>query len=197
MTSDEAETKDTTVYTVVVNHEEQYSIWPSFRDIPPGWKSVGNPGTKEECLAYVKEHWTDMRPLSLRKQMEEEQTRPPVEPAVAPPEDNLIERLSEGKHAVVASLRPESSSKALKERIELGYVHIKFTETWGGTELGVRLDSEASDSSGADFENGTGSVHLEGGLTLNFVKVRCVADIDLATLGGTGRLAVIDPEDKK
>jgi len=58
---------DTTIYRVVVNHEEQYSIWPSTKDIPLGWKEAGKQGTKAECLAYIEEVWTDMRPLSLRQ----------------------------------------------------------------------------------------------------------------------------------
>jgi MbtH protein len=66
--SDE-EREDTTVYRVVVNDEEQYSIWPTYKDIPLGWKDVGKQGNKADCLAYIKEVWTDMRPLSLRKQM--------------------------------------------------------------------------------------------------------------------------------
>jgi len=64
------EQEDTTIYTVVVNHEEQYSIWPVYRELPPGWKAAGKSGLKSECLAYIKEVWTDMRPLSLRKQMD-------------------------------------------------------------------------------------------------------------------------------
>jgi len=70
MNADEKE--DTTVYRVVVNHEEQYSIWPVDREIPLGWKDVGKSGPKSDCLAYIKEVWTDMRPLSLRKKMEED-----------------------------------------------------------------------------------------------------------------------------
>lgn len=62
--------QDNTIYRVVVNHEEQYSIWPDFKDIPAGWREVGTKGPKDQCLAYIKEVWTDMRPLSLRKQME-------------------------------------------------------------------------------------------------------------------------------
>jgi MbtH protein len=62
---------DSTVYRVVVNHEEQYSIWPDGRDVPAGWREAGRSGTKEECLAYIKEVWTDMRPLSLRKHMDQ------------------------------------------------------------------------------------------------------------------------------
>jgi len=58
------------IYTVVMNHEEQYSIWPDYKDIPAGWTAVGKVGPKQECLDYINEVWTDMRPLSLRKQME-------------------------------------------------------------------------------------------------------------------------------
>jgi MbtH protein len=65
------EKEDKTIYKVVVNHDEQYSIWPSHREIPLGRKDAGKMGTKEECLEYIKEVWTDMRPLSLRKKMEE------------------------------------------------------------------------------------------------------------------------------
>ena len=56
---------------VVVNHEEQYSIWPAYREPPLGWREVGVSGDKQKCLDYIKEVWTDMRPLSLRKKMEE------------------------------------------------------------------------------------------------------------------------------
>ncbi len=63
---------DTTTYTVVVNHEEQYSIWPQDREIPAGWNEAGKSGRKDECLAWIKDVWTDMRPLSLRKAMEED-----------------------------------------------------------------------------------------------------------------------------
>jgi MbtH protein len=61
---------DLAVYKVVVNHEEQYSIWPATRENPLGWRDAGKEGPKADCLAYIKEVWTDMRPLSLRKQME-------------------------------------------------------------------------------------------------------------------------------
>lgn len=63
------EQEDTTEYKVVVNHEEQYSIWPATRENPLGWSDVGKNGQKAECLAYIKEVWTDMRPLSLRKKL--------------------------------------------------------------------------------------------------------------------------------
>ena len=61
---------DGTTYTVVVNHEEQYSIWPEYRDNPLGWRDAGKVGTKAECLDHIEKVWTDMRPLSLRRQMD-------------------------------------------------------------------------------------------------------------------------------
>lgn len=69
------EDDDGTEYKVVVNHEEQYSIWFADRDPPAGWREVGKQGPKAECLAYIKEVWTDMRPLSLRKAMAEAEAK--------------------------------------------------------------------------------------------------------------------------
>lgn len=69
MTRDDID--DMTTYRVVVNHEDQYSIWPADRDNPLGWNDAGKTGKKAECLAYIKEVWTDMRPLSVRKMMDE------------------------------------------------------------------------------------------------------------------------------
>ena len=63
--------EDSTIYRVVVNDEEQYSIWPADEENALGWKDVGKTGLKAECLSYIKDVWTDMRPLSLRKKMQE------------------------------------------------------------------------------------------------------------------------------
>jgi len=65
------EQENTTIYKVVVNHEEQYSIWPADRENPLGWLDVGKEGLKQECLDYIQQVWTDMRPLSLRKHMDQ------------------------------------------------------------------------------------------------------------------------------
>ena len=62
--------EDTRTYKVLVNHEDQYSLWLASKDIPLGWTDTGKIGTKDECKDYVKEVWTDMRPLSLRKKMD-------------------------------------------------------------------------------------------------------------------------------
>jgi MbtH protein len=60
---------ENTVFTVVMNDEEQYSIWPADRELPLGWSAVGKEGLKPECLAFIDEVWTDMRPRSLREHM--------------------------------------------------------------------------------------------------------------------------------
>ncbi|MEV4918396.1 MbtH family NRPS accessory protein [Streptomyces tirandamycinicus] len=64
------QSRSTATHRVVVNEEEQYSIWPLDAEIPTGWRPAGKEGAKEDCLAYVDEVWTDMRPLSLRLHME-------------------------------------------------------------------------------------------------------------------------------
>ena len=65
------EATDATTYKVVVNHEEQYSIWPAHVPVPDGWRAEGTSGTQEEVQAYIRKVWTDMRPLSLRRRMDE------------------------------------------------------------------------------------------------------------------------------
>jgi uncharacterized protein YbdZ (MbtH family) len=188
------EDEDKTIYKVVVNHEEQYSIWPEYRENPNGWNDAGKVGPKAECLAYIKEVWTDMRPLSLRKKMEEMAKNPPPPPPAdtTPKGPSLVDRLCDGDHHVVVSQRPEPTLNGLKEAIDSGYVRIKFTETKGGTELGFKLDKEASDLNGANFENGAGKVRLVGGLTLDYNRVRCIAEIDLSTLEGQGHLEKVE-----
>jgi|SRR5947207_3332233 len=105
--------------------------------------------------------------------------------------DELEDRLTQGDHPVTVG-GPQPSREEMKKRIEeIGYVFIKFTDTRGGTDLGVRVDKASTDLREGDFEHATGRVHVEGTLTLNYVPVRCVADIDLATLNGTGHLVVL------
>ncbi|MEU6238288.1 MbtH family protein [Kitasatospora sp. NPDC047058] len=73
--------EDTTVYQVVVNHEEQYSIWPADRELPAGWRAEGPRGEKAHCLAHIDEVWTDMRPLSLRLAMAQQDAEAAAVPA--------------------------------------------------------------------------------------------------------------------
>lgn len=71
MTSESGTNDKETIFRVVVNHEEQYSLWPSDRALPAGWSDAGKVGTRDECLAHIETVWTDMRPLSLRRAMDE------------------------------------------------------------------------------------------------------------------------------
>jgi hypothetical protein len=103
--------------------------------------------------------------------------------------NDLTERLAVNQPIVMGGSDP--TVEELRERVgEMGYVLVKFTETRGGTELGFYLDREAAQLSEADFDNGTGTVHVEGNLILNGDPIRCVADIGLADLKGTGRVAL-------
>lgn len=62
--------QENATFKVLVNHEEQYSLWPDFKAVPAGWRETGTRGSKQECLDYVERTWTDMRPLSLRQAMD-------------------------------------------------------------------------------------------------------------------------------
>jgi hypothetical protein len=105
--------------------------------------------------------------------------------------DDLTQRLAAEQPVAVGG--PKPTLEELRIRLaEIGTVFIKFTETRGGTDLGVRLDRGASDLSAADFDQGSGTAHIEGTLILNDDSVRCIADIDLTTLRGTGRLVLLE-----
>ena len=184
------ELADTTVYKVVVNDEEQYSIWPEYKDNPPGWNDVGKAGLEADCLDYINEVWTDMRPLSIKKQLRElAEDRSPI-PTVPTQgrKQSLVERLSQGVHPVKVSLRPEKSIARFQEAIDRNYVLVVFANTNGGTELGFSLNRDACDLSKADFEKGIGVVHLEGDLSVDFIDARCIVEINLETLTGKGCL---------
>jgi hypothetical protein len=137
-----------------------------------------------------------MRPLSLRKQMEALKNEPPSKSKVVhsePSGPSLIERLTDGEHDVRAVVRPEESLDALRDSIGRGFVQIEFTATQGGTTLGFPLDINQSDVSNlVEGKNLKGDIRLEGLLTLNFQKVRCIADINLLSLKGKGRLELLN-----
>jgi len=103
---------------------------------------------------------------------------------------DLVRRLSEREHPVEVSLRPDKTVEAFLGSIERGYVHIRFTNTLGGTELGVQLNRELSDLKAAESSEKSGHVKIVGDLTLDYVPVRCIADIALPSLQGTARLEI-------
>ena len=101
----------------------------------------------------------------------------------------LVEFLAQGKHPI--ELSRYQGAKELKECIERSYVLVKFTDTRGGTELGVRLDMSRCDLSKADFDSASGSVRLVGHLNLDFVDIECTADIEVTSLIGTGQVVTV------
>lgn len=100
-------------------------------------------------------------------------------------------RLSEGTHAVDFLPRQEDAHAELSGAIDRRFVHVRFTETRGGTELGFEIDEARSDLTKADWDDRVGTLHLEGELTLDGVPVRCVVDLDIATMEGTGHLDLL------
>jgi hypothetical protein len=102
--------------------------------------------------------------------------------------NDLVRKLTEGDHPVEASVRPEKDLAGFQAAVNRGYVHIRFTDTLGGTELGFKLDPILTDLAKADFANARGVIRVGGTLTLDYEKVRCIAEIDLSSLGGRGRL---------
>jgi hypothetical protein len=105
--------------------------------------------------------------------------------------NDLVLRLTK-EQEIIAVTRPERTLEHFKAAVDRGYVHCKFTQTRGGTELGIRLDPERSDLSGADWENGTGSLKIVGELVLDYVRVRFHGTVHLESLDGTGHLEVLE-----
>ena len=108
--------------------------------------------------------------------------------------NDLVKRLSEGSHAVEVSLRPEKTMKLFREMLDRGHILVKFTQTKGGTELGFPLDKTRSDLTQADLTAETGKIRVCGDLTLDYVPVRVVADIELPSLEGQGHLEILGEE---
>ena len=109
----------------------------------------------------------------------------------------LPHKLAKGDWKVIATAGRDNTLEEFKAAVDREYVHVKFTETRGGTELGFRLDPEHTDLSGGDFEKGKGKVKVAGKLNLDGVDVRCEAEIDLSSLDGTGHLVILEPEEKE
>jgi hypothetical protein len=106
--------------------------------------------------------------------------------------NELVARLCEGKHPVAAERAKDAAE--LKESLDRGFILLKFTDTQGGTELGFKIDCTRSNFSDADFSLGRGVISLVGELVLNYDRVRIKAEIDVATLAGTGCLELLQSE---
>jgi len=171
---------------------------------PPGWKDEGKKGSKQQCLEHIDKVWTDMRPLSLQKWMQENalpasNTFKVTIPAVtdttdhfhaAKPPNELVQKLT--KEQPVQVIRYLDSNKPSVEKLrratEIGYVLVKFTETKGGTELGCNVKNE---DSRCKVEWKQNQISIYGRLKLDFTPVLVHATINLDTFTGTGHVEVI------
>ena len=108
----------------------------------------------------------------------------------------LVTTLCAGEHPVEVALGPTACVDELRACIERGWVHIRFIGTRGGTELGVPLDRVRSDIPDASLASGVGRLRLVGELNLDYAPVRCIADIDVSTLTGHGRLELLADESR-
>ena len=105
--------------------------------------------------------------------------------------NDLVEKLSQGKHPVDFESRTEEMQE-IKERLEDGFVFVTFTNTRGGTELGINIDKTLTKIEEANFIKGEGKIKVVGNCELDYQKVRCIADVDLSTKNGTGYLEILD-----
>jgi len=174
--------EDTRTYKVVRNDEEQYSIWLADADSPCGWYECGSRGSKAECLEYINQVWTDMRPRSLRLKMEEDARRV----------NELVYPFTQAMHPVAIPW-PQAKGSDIENSIARGYLPVAFTEAPELPAVGIQVDQTVTDVSGADFSRETGVIRVEGMGTVYAVgQVRCTATIDLATRTGEGRLTVVE-----
>lgn len=155
-------------FQVVLDIEEQFSIWPTSRRLPAHWKSVDVQGTLEDCLDYIERLWVDMRPLSLRKHMAEVRPR---EPEGAPSDDGIYPPVAEylrNKRQKV-SLREvcEGGCEDLKDAVSRGRLYVSLEHTLGGTDLTLTLEgSEAPVDIEALFRTG-GTARWRGHVCLD------------------------------
>jgi hypothetical protein len=105
--------------------------------------------------------------------------------------NDLIERLKNVQEIELA-IRPSSTPDSFRSALERGYVPVRFPNTRGGTELGVKLDPAGTEWSKADFSKSTGQVLLAGELTLDYTRVRFEGAIDVSTMKGTGNLQPVE-----
>lgn len=107
--------------------------------------------------------------------------------------DDLVERLSQ-KQPIDFESRTDTLEEVKERLTEMNFVFVTFTETQGGTELGINVDKDLTDIKNADFDKGTGVISVVGTCTLNYQKVRCIAEVDLSTKKGTGYLEPLDAD---
>lgn len=177
-----------TNYKVVINEEEQYSVWAADVRNPPGWRDAGMSGSRQDCLDYIAKVWTNMCPLSVRRRLAQNEltqdagmAEPQAIERTAP--DDLLTRICVEKQAVQLI-----RSRTIREDLDAGYVHLQFSRAGDEIELGIRLVPSSCDYGYADLDAEVGTIRIGGDLVLNSHKLNCAAEIHLTTLTGIATL---------
>jgi len=184
-------------YTVVVNQEEQYSIWPSIKSVPKGWVLGGFSGSKKECLTYIKEVWKDMRPLSLREDLvkRQEEIDSLVKaakdlPAESLEDSALVQFLIDGEKKI--KLHPnEYKNNSIEQIFRSGLFHLEISLGDYRTYLRIRCNphDDLQPSNQSQF------IHFSGFLEVDFTPLECQGSIDANT--GDGFCSFIKSKEKK
>lgn len=171
-------------YCVVINQEEQYSIWPFGLDIPPGWQAIGVSGSKDECLDYVEKVWVDMRPLSLRK-FHEELEHQDFDTYVATEKENSVPLLKDLLLANDQAFRIIAADiEQLKKQWQEKYIYINLFQTLGETEVCITLADTPSQ------ECLEGNVELYGTVNIDDDEYMVELAIELDKLSGIAKFAI-------
>jgi uncharacterized protein YbdZ (MbtH family) len=179
-----------TPYVVVINDDEQYSIWRRDRPLPAGWREVGFEAGRTECLAHIEQVWTDMRPLTVRRALSSAKAHVEIveEGRRSGGKNDLVIRL-EKEQPISLVAHPSESGEELKEQLERRRLYVRFDAT--GTELGFRLSDDAVATAMAAVHRQQEPIPLEGELVLNFERVRFVGSLHVRSLKGLGRLEIV------
>jgi uncharacterized protein YbdZ (MbtH family) len=164
-------------YVVVMNDEEQYSIWPEGRDLPLGWATDGFSGLKQACLEHINEVWQDMRPLSLRRWMENPPDPEPMPALFDDTEPTLVERLTAGPQRITWTNRGGQDSIAAA--LGRGLILLVCPDTRGPAELAVAVPPTPTPD----------PARFTGYLTLDWEDLSLTGQLDPATGEGTAVLS--------
>lgn len=171
-------------YSVVINQEEQYSIWPSDLDIPPGWQEIGVSGSKDECLDHIEKVWVDMRPLSLRK-FYEELANQNLDAHETTEEENSVPLLKDLLLANEQAFQIVAADiDQLKKQWQEKYVYINLYQTVGETEVCVILAAPPS------VEHSEEKLMLCGSVDIDDDEYTVNLNIDLKKLSGIAKFTI-------
>ena len=177
-------------WSVVINTEEQYSIWPEDQTPPDGWHTIGVFGDKETCLDHIETVWTDMRPRSLREAMAAaDNGQSTFMDSALESVPRLVDLLCSGPQKVTLVTRPADNRRALANQLGQGVAQLRFPVEGGPTEILISMDAEASDWTEDSLLDRTGDLTLSGSVKLDGERLIVVATIHAAGLDGSATVS--------